>query len=330
LSIISGILKKVIITGSSGFIGRHLVKRILTYDKCSVVLIANRANLVDRELKGTMPLSFYNADIRDRKAISDIFLDERADTCVHLAAKISVSDSIKNPDETMDINVKGTLNVLEACYNSQVNNFVFASSAAVYGDVRELPISEKHTLEPLSPYGISKMLAEQHVSSYSKLKKIHNAVMLRIFNVYGNGQVGEADVISKFAARLSKGLPPVIYGDGVHTRDYIAVDDVVDSILLSIRLMEERDNESDNHLSSPMVFNIGTGKPTSVNQLAQKMTEIFGLDLQPIHEGGTEDGKVILHSYADMTKAKEILHFVAKKGIEAGLREMIGSILVRE
>jgi len=327
LSIISGILKKVIITGSSGFIGRHLVKRILTYDKCSVVLIANRANLVDRELKGTMPLSFYNADIRDRKAISDIFLDERADTCVHLAAKISVSDSIKNPDETMDINVNGTLNVLEACYNSHVSNFIFTSSAAVYGKVSELPIAEYHTLRPLSPYGKSKMLAEQHVASYNKSKKIQKTISLRIFDVYGDGQPSEADVITRFAARPSKGLSPVIYGDGLQTRDFISVDDVVEGILLSIRAMEEVEN---NNSSSPLVFNIGTGKPTSVNQLAQKMTEIFGLDLQPIHEGGTEDGKVILHSYADMTKAKEILHFVAKKGIEAGLREMIGSILVRE
>jgi UDP-glucose 4-epimerase len=320
LNIISGILKKVIITGSSGFIGRHLVKRILTYDKCSIVLIANRDNLVDTELKGTMPLSFYNADIRDRKAISDIFLDERADTCIHLAAKISVSDSIKNPDETMDINVKGTLNVLEACYNSQVNNFVFASSAAVYGDVRELPISENCILRPLSPYGTSKMLAEQHVFRYNKLKKIENTISLRIFNVYGIGQVSESDVVTKFAVRLSKGLSPVIYGDGNHTRDFISVDDVADGILLSVKAME---GKKDGNFSYPPIFNMGSGSGTSINELALKMIAISGLELDPIYEKGNEDNGVILHSCADMTKAKKELRFVSKKNLETGLREII-------
>ena len=130
----------------------------------------------------------------------------------------------------MDINVKGTLNVLEACHDSKVNNFVFASSAAVYGNVRELPISENHKLRPLSPYGTSKMLAERHVSSYNKSKKVQNAVSLRIFSAYGNGQFSDADVITRFAARLSKGLSPVIYGDGFQTRDFISVDDVVEAI----------------------------------------------------------------------------------------------------
>jgi len=328
-------VKRVIITGGNGFIGRHLVKKVLSTKPSSVVLISNTSNindkyLTDRKLLQDMPLTFYTADIRNEKAISDIFSDQRADTCVHLAAKISVADSIKNPKETMDINVDGTINVLEACYNSQVKNFVFASSAAVYGDARELPIAENHSLVPLSPYGTSKMLAEQHVLSYSKLKKIQNAVTLRIFNVYGKGQTSEADVITKFAARLSKGLPPVIYGGGMHTRDFISVDDVVDGILLSIRTMEDRETNSESVLRSPMVFNIGTGAPTSVNELAQKMIEIFKLDLQPIYEEGREDKSVILHSYADMTRAKEILHFVPKKGIEAGLREMIGPMLVRK
>ena len=134
--------------------------------------------------------------------------------------KISVADSIKNPDETMEVNVKGTLNVLEACHTSQVNNFIFASSAAVYGDVTELPISENHALRPLSPYGTSKMLAEKHVSTYGRLKKIQNTISLRIFNVYGPGQTSESDVIIKFAKRLSKGLPPIILGNGNFTKDF--------------------------------------------------------------------------------------------------------------
>jgi UDP-glucose 4-epimerase len=312
-------LKRVIITGGSGFIGRHLVKRLLTNKHYSVTLIANTSNLVARELKETTPLTFYATDIRDREAILNIFRDEEADTCIHLAAKISVADSIKKPQETMDINVKGTLNVLEACHNSGVNSLVFASSAAVYGDVKELPISESESLRPLSPYGTSKMLAEQHVLSYKRLKKIENTVSLRIFNVYGIGQASEADVVSKFARRLSDGLPPIIQGNGSHTRDFISVDDVANGILLSVSAMENNYNT----LNSPPVFNIGSGTPTSINELAHKMISLSGIELNPIYEEMKYDSGVILNSYADMTKAKRDLQFVAKKELETGLREII-------
>jgi UDP-glucose 4-epimerase len=320
-------MKRVIITGGSGFIGRHLVKRLIDNKQCSVALIANKQNLADRELQETTPLTFHVVDIRDRGAILNTFRDEEADTCIHLAAKISVADSIRKPEETMDINVKGTLNVLEACHNSGVNSFVFASSAAVYGDVKELPISENQSLRPLSPYGTSKMLAEQHVLSYKRSKKIKNTISLRIFNVYGSGQASEADVITKIAKRLSIGQPPVIYGDGMQTRDFISVDDVVDSIILSTRAMEDVENEV---TVLPSVFNVGTGTPTSISQLVEKMIEIFGLDLQPVYEDGRKEETGILHSYADITLAKKHLHFVAKKGIERGLREIIEPIILRK
>jgi UDP-glucose 4-epimerase len=325
-------LDRIIITGGNGFIGGHLVKKILSNKLSSIALITNTTNIHDNHFAQKRqdenpPLTFYTADIRDGKAISNIFLQENADTCIHLAAKISVADSIQNPDETMDINVKGTLNVLEACHNSGVNNFVFASSAAVYGDVKELPISENQSLRPLSPYGTSKMLAEQHVLSYKELKKIKNTISLRIFNVYGSGQASEADVITRFAKRLSIGQPPVIHGDGMQTRDFISVDDVVDALILSTRAMEDVENKV---TVLPSIFNVGTGTPTSISQLAQKMIEIFGLDLQPIYEDGKKDERGILHSYADITLAKKNLHFVPKTGIERGLREIIEPIILRK
>jgi len=219
-------LEKVIITGGTGFIGKHLVNRLLNCGKYSIALVSNTHNFDAGHFGQTrpqekLPLRHYNADIRDKDEISKIFRNERADTCIHLAAKISVSDSIRNPDETMDINVKGTENALEACYESQVCNFIFASSAAVYGDVRKLPITEDCALNPLSPYGTSKMLAEQCISSYTKSKKIKNSVILRIFNVYGYGQTSQSDVITKFATGLKNKLPPVIHGNGMHTRDFI-------------------------------------------------------------------------------------------------------------
>jgi UDP-glucose 4-epimerase len=315
-------LKKIIVTGGTGFIGRNLIKRLSSNKQFSVVLIANTPNLSHIELSEKTHSRFFAADIRDREDILNIFRDERADICIHLAAKISVKDSIKNPGETMDINVRGTLNVLDACQNSGINSFLFASSAAVYGHVKELPISENQSLRPLSPYGRSKMLAEQHVMSYKQLRKIKNTISLRIFNVYGSGQSIDSDVITRFAKKLVSGQPPVIYGDGIQTRDFISVDDVVDAIILSIRLMEHNESKL---TGTPPIFNVGTGIPTSISEVAQKMIEIFGLDLQPIYKERREDEREILFSYADITRAKENLNFVAKKRIETGLKEVITS-----
>jgi UDP-glucose 4-epimerase len=275
-------------------------------------------------LSGNPPLRFYATDIRDREAILNIFQDESADICIHLAAKISVIDSIKNPDATMDINVNGTVNVLDACHGSGVDGFVFASSAAVYGDVKRLPISEDESLRPLSPYGKSKMLAEQQVLSYNRLGKIKNAISLRIFNAYGSGQTTESDVITKFAKRLSIGQQPVITGDGKQTRDFVSVEDVVDAFVSSITAIDDV-----NKLMPKLpVFNVGTGKPTSINELVQKMIKIFRFDLQPIYKERKHEEKEILASYADITSAKKSLNFVAKKSIETGLRELIEPIVL--
>jgi len=322
---------RIIITGGNGFIGRHLLKKILSTKRYSVAIISNSSNINDKYPEdknlGQIPLRFYRADIRNSNAISDIFKHEKAETCIHLAAKISVADSINNPDETMDINVKGTLNVLEACSNNKVKNLVFASSAAVYGDVKDLPISENHVLRPLSPYGKSKMIAEKLVYRYYRLKKIQNTASLRIFNVYGADNVSQSDVISRFSARLSKGLPPIIRGDGKHTRDFVSVDDVTESILLSIKAME---NSYNGNLNSMPVFNIGSGAGTTINELAQKMIAISELEFDPIYEKGKNDNGVIMHSYADITKAKKALHFVAKIELENGLREIIKPFVIRK
>ena len=323
-------MERIIITGGSGFIGRHLVEKVLSKKLSSIALIANTSNFhknqfENKKLNQDSPLSFYTVDIRDKKMISEVFEHEKPETCIHLAAKISVADSIYNPEETMDINVKGTLNVLEACSNNKVKNFVFASSAAVYGDVKDLPISENHVLRPLSPYGKSKMLAEKLVFRYNRLKKIQTA-SLRIFNVYGADNVNQTDVISRFSARLSKGLPPIIRGDGKHTRDFISVDDVSYGIILSIKAME---NGYSGDLSSP-VFNIGSGAGTSIDDLARKMIKISELEVDPIYEEAGNDNGVIMHSYADMTRAKKALHFVAKIDLERGLREIISPFVVRK
>ena len=294
--------------------------------------MSNTSNITEKHLvRGNLMnenLSSYNVDIRNRKEILDIFAFEKPNVCIHLAAKIRAADSMKNPEDTMDVNVNGTINILDACHNNQVNDLVFASSAAVYGNVKELPIRETFALEPISSYGISKMLAEEQVLSYQKGKKINNPVILRIFNVYGDGQSPETDVITQFMRRLSKGLPPIIYGNGTRTRDFISVDEVVDGILLSIHSTERKDKNR--IFSSSPIFNLGTGIPTSIKKVAEKMIEIYGLDIQPIYKEEPKHMRYIMHSYADMTRAKRVLGFMPKKSIETGLTDLIGSAQISE
>jgi UDP-glucose 4-epimerase len=319
-------LKRIIITGGNGFIGSHLVKKLLSETSWSIILIsdtqnANDKKLIEQKSKEDLPIIFYNADIRDFKAVSEIFRNEKADTCIHLAAKISVAESIKNPQETMEINVDGTQNILDACHKSQVENFLFASSAAVYGDVKELPIKETSQLDSQSPYGKSKMIAERIVQSYQASKKIQNAIILRIFNVYGKGQHSETDVVTKFASKLSRKQAPIIYGNGQQTRDFVSLDDVVMAMVFSLETMQNWHNIKESVPST--IINIGTGKPTSINEIAQKMISISGLDLVPTHVEETAENKGIVHSYADVIKAKEIINFVASKQLDEGLKEIL-------
>jgi UDP-glucose 4-epimerase len=309
-------MNQILVTGGAGFIGQHLLKRLSKLNcKITVIDIISDAN---KNFQNNN-ISFYKEDIRNKDSVSDIFKHEKIDTCIHLAAKISVSDSITNPFDTLDTNIKGTLNVLEACSNNRVENFVFASSAAAYGEPKNLPISEEHKLDPLSPYGASKVAGEVLVSSYGNFGKIQNAISLRFFNVYGEGQTLEyAGVITKFAERLSKGLRPIIYGDGQQTRDFVSVSDVVNAILLA--------TESKNKISSSTslaahVFNVASGISISINDLAKTMIRISGLGLEPLYE---EERKGDIKSASvDMTRSKSILGFAAKEELEPGLKQLM-------
>lgn len=330
-------MRNILITGGCGFIGSHLVKRLLDEKnnyKISVIdsLLNNKDNnyfqkyndrVVNRHNTKRLSkdignkVSFYNADIRKKDSILKIFNRQKIDTCIHLAAKISVDDSLINPNDTIDTNVKGTLNMLEACSKNNVKNFVFASSAAVYGKPKCLPISEDYiAIDVLSTYGASKIAGEALVSSYRNLEKIERAVSLRFFNVYGENQTdGYAGVITKFAMRLARGLPPIIYGDGKQTRDFIFVDDVIDAIIMS--------TWSEKNMPTYDVLNVGTGIPVRINDLAKRMIRIFGLKLQPIYRK-SKRGDVI-DSYADITKSIKVLKFNAHKDFDEGLREIIKS-----
>jgi UDP-glucose 4-epimerase len=193
---------------------------------------------------------------------------------------------------------------------------LFASSAAVYGHAKVLlPIPEDHVLEPLSPYGATKVAGESLVNSYKNCGKIKNAIILRFFNVYGEGQNKEyAGVITNFADRLSTGLPPVIYGDGRQTRDFVSVDDVT-NILIAATVQAEQTG-----LSSTL--NVGTGSPVTINELAKKMIRVFGLDniVEPIYREANKGD--ILFSLADTRRLKDILKTEAKTNIEHELAKI--------
>lgn len=314
---------RVLITGGAGFIGHHLVKKLLlSTAENEIVIIDNLSNRKNNNLLETIiknsrhtNITFYREDILNKDIVSDIFKHERTiDVCVHLAAKVSVLDSVRNPADTVYTNVIGTLNLLEACSCNNVNNFVFASSAAVYGEHKRVPLHEDDPLAPLSPYGASKAGAEAVASSFAKSGKLQNVTSIRIFNVYGQNQSSEyAGVITSFADRLSKKLPPIIYGDGEQTRDFISVNDVINIIL---SLLEDK-----SVLLSSGVLNVGTGKPTKIKDLAKIMIKIAGLDLDPIFAEPKRGD--IMNSYADIKKLRTELGFTTFTEIESGLKQIL-------
>jgi UDP-glucose 4-epimerase len=317
-------VRTVLVTGGAGFIGHHLVRELIA-GKNKVIILDNFSNNNEHftnELEGRgyikKKVFLYKQDIRVKQAVLDIFRLETIDACIHLAAKISVQDSISQPLGTINVNIIGTLNVLQACCDAGIENFVLASSAAVYGHPKELPILEDHVTNPLSPYGASKVAGEALVSAYSS--KIPNCQILRFFNVYGEGQTSTyAGVITRFAERLSKGLRPVIYGKGNQSRDFIHVNDVVRGIISSL----ETTGDANDGIGNPRIINIGTGKWTSILDLAHIMIGIFGLqgEIEPKH-ADVRTGDII-HSYPNIERARKLLGFSAKEELRSGLIKLL-------
>lgn len=323
-------MKTVLVTGAGGFIGSNLVRALLSDKNYELILTDKNGPRNDlSEIYDThnQQITFYDLDITKRESAFNIFKNHKIDTCVHLAALVNVEDSIKDPDKTMDINVKGTLNILDACSHNHIDNFVFASSAAVYGHPTKIPITEEHRLKPISPYGISKLLAEKHVSSYMNSKKIRNTISLRIFNAYGEGQFGNVSVITKFAKRLSMGLAPVIHGTGMQKRDFVSINDVVKAMLLSIKYIEDRNDRLES--VSHSIFNIGTGVATTIKDLSEQMIKLSGLDLQPTYAKVNHEADINA-SCADITKAKNFLHFSPNTNLSLDLERIISSMVTTQ
>ena len=318
-------MKNILVTGAAGFIGSNLISALANDKNYRLVLTdknGSRDNPTKVSESSNQRLNIQYLDITDRESTFKLFKNHKVDTCIHLAALVNVEDSIKDPDKTMDVNVKGTINVLDACSYNNINNFIFASSASVYGHPTKLPITEEHQLKPISPYGTSKLLGERLVLSYMNAGKIRRTISLRIFNVYGADQSGNVSVIAKFAKRLSSGLAPIIHGSGLQKRDFISINDVVNAILLSIKAMEVENDRLET--ASPLIFNIGTGVSTTIKDLCEHMIRMSGLALKPSYIKGKDESDINA-SCADISKAKKFLNFFPNTNLSIDLEKIISS-----
>jgi len=311
---LTGENKRVLVTGGAGFIGSHVVDRLVD-DGCWVRVVDNLStgkleNISDHLESGKV--DFVEGDIRDALVAGKSVV--AVDAVVHLAAVISVPFSVENPRFTFDVNVKGTMNLLRACAEAKVGKFVFISSCAVYGEPKFLPVTEEHPTNPISPYAESKLAAEKFCLGFHE-KQLLRSVVLRLFNVYGprQGMNDYSGVITRDIDRISRKEPLVIYGDGLQTRDFVNVNDVAAGVLAAVKLDD----------ASGQVFNIGSGKPTSINELSKTLLDLSGQDLAIIYEKARPGD--IKDSYADISKAQKLLYYEPQVSLTEGL-----SVLLRE
>ncbi len=294
-------MSKIIVTGGAGFIGSHIVDA-LVLDGHEVHIVDNMS--AGREENINPKAIFHKVDIRDKEALVTLF--EGAQYAFHEAAIPMVQYSIENPVETNEINVTGTLNVLEACRINKVKRLIFASSSAVYGEPEVLPITEDIKANPLSPYGAQKYIGEIYLKLYSEIYNLET-VCLRYFNVFGprqNPTGAYACAIPRFVEFLKKGESLPITGDGEQTRDVVNVKDVVTANILAMKSEK---------LGKGEIVNIGSGKQYSVNYMAQLVggdTHNIPLRIEP------------RHTQAGIEKAKNILGWEPSVTLEEGIEEL--------
>ena len=309
-------LSKILVTGGAGFIGSHIVDRLLSegfevtvYDDMSS---GRPENLSQNQ--GKKEFHFVKGDIRDwnlvRKTMKDV------DAVFHEAALVSVARSIKEPLLTNDLNVVGALNVLKAASDQGVKRFVFASSAAVYGNTQSKRINEGVTPNPMSPYGVSKLAGELYAKYFYNVHGLET-VSLRCFNAYGPRQSLDAQspytgVITIFLNRLLGDLPPTIFGDGEQTRDYVFVKDIVEANMLAL----------DSKNASGQIFNIGSGVSVTINHVAETLKSVLKKKSLKNKYSDPRPGD-IRHSCADINRARETLGYGPSVSFEQGMQKLV-------
>ena len=297
-------MEKIIVTGGAGFIGSHIVDALIDFGY-EVHVIDNLCSGKKNDVN--VKAVFHNVDIRDKEKLITIFKD--AKYVFHEAALPQVQFSMENPIETHDVNVNGLLNVLEVSKLCNVKRLIFASSSAVYGDQKTMPLVETMEARPLSPYGAHKYIGEVYCALWSKIFNLET-VCLRYFNVYGKRQSSSGDyasVVAKFLDLKKQNKPLTVVGDGNQTRSFVNVKDVVDA---NIKAMKAKG------LGKGEVINIGTRDMYSVNQIA----DLIGGDVVYIEPRIEPQA-----TSADVTKAKILLDWVPSVKLEDGLIELINS-----
>jgi UDP-glucose 4-epimerase len=296
---------KVLVTGGAGFIGSNIVDMLISYRMDTYIV----DNLSTGKKENINPKSiFYHADITDKESMAEIFAKVKPDVCIHHAAQIDVQKSLQQTRFDAEVNIVGTINVLDACIVSGVKKIIYASSAAVYGEPNYLPLDEKHAVNPISCYGVSKYVPEHYIGLYSRTYGLHYTI-LRYSNVYGIRQdgKGEGGVIAIFLDKILKGETPIIYGSGKQTRDFIFVKDVA---MANILALTKGDGE---------IFNISTNTYINLSELVKTIEQVANKKVKPKYMESRQGD--ILCSYMNNEKARNLLGFIMKYNLISGLTE---------
>jgi UDP-glucuronate 4-epimerase len=308
----------ILVTGGAGFIGSHLVRSLLNDGQWNVSVIDNFNDFYAPDIKqrNLEPFSdnanfkLYQNDICDEVALEQIFRAGNFDTIVHLAARAGVRPSLQDPKLYVKTNIEGTLNLLEMAREFEVKQFVFGSSSSIYGAGRKVPFCEEFkTVEPISPYAATKLAGEALCYTYSHLYQIRT-ICLRFFTVYGAAQRPDL-AIHKFARLISEGKPIPVFGDGKTRRDYTYVDDIIQGVRAAIdydRTMYE-------------IINLGESETIELHELISLIEENLGtkaiIERHPMQPGD------VPRTYADISKAKELLNYDPQTKIEEGIKKFV-------
>jgi UDP-glucose 4-epimerase len=294
---------RVMVTGGAGFIGSHVADAFLAR-QCQVLVVDDLSTGSERNVPAAA--EFERLDIVDEDALARLCSSFRPTAVCHLAAQASVTASVRAPDHDLSVNVRGTLNVLRAAVDVRAPVVFASTGGALYGEGAKLPTPESTPTEPLAPYGASKLAAEAYVGTWARLHGVPN-VVLRLGNVYGPRQSphGEAGVVAIFSDRLRRGQPPVVYGDGRQTRDYIYVSDVANAF---VQAAEGEDSGT---------FNVGWGRERSVLELLDVLQALAPERLEPVFEP-LRAGE-LTRSALDSARLTAALGWEPRVGLQQGL-----------
>ena len=315
-------MKKILVTGCAGFIGSNLCEVLLKDNNYEVIGVDNFDLHYAKEIKennikyiiNNPKFKLITNDIRNKEIINSIFSNNEIDTVIHFAAKAGVRNSFLYPEEYTDVNINGTVNILNCMKDYNVKNLIFASSSSVYGNCTDIPFKETSlNLKPISPYAMTKYECEKIINSYTK-KYNMNAICLRLFTVYGERQRPDL-AISKFTRAIIENKPIQIYGDGYTVRDYTHICDIISGITSALH-----------YKKTPYeIINLGSSRPIKLINIATLLENILCKKAEIIYLP-MQKGDVNL-TYANISKAKRLLNYIPTVKFEEGLERFVKNFL---